>query len=314
MYRFVKILVILAFMAILGLVGMIVGFMIYNDAPVIHGDLELNLHYKGDKHLDLYQPTIQVYEKSPVVLYFHGGAWMIGRKESINNARFHGAINTLREEGYAVVSPEYALATEDKSPFPDCVIDAYDAADWILANAETYNFDVDNIGVMGESAGAHLALMAGFDDSRHNAKINYIVDVYGPTNLYTLYQQQIPFIDTIKAQIPFLGDMDIPKMLFGFDPEVEVDSAKALALANSPVQFIRPSSPPILIIHGNQDRVVPISQSEVLIDYLDSFDVKYEFHILDSVDHAFRGASEDQKAKTQEWISEFVMDNYVQIN
>lgn len=290
---------------------MIAGFMIYNDAPVLHGDLEFNIHYKGDKHIDLYQPTNQVYSQSPVVLYFHGGAWMIGRKESINNARFHGAINTLRAQGYAVVSPEYALATEERSPFPDCVVDAYDAADWILENADTYNFDVENIGVMGESAGAHLALMTGYLEAGHQAKIQYIVDVYGPTDLYTLYQQQIPFIDTIKEQIPFLGDMDIPKMLFGFDPEVEVDRAKALALANSPVQYIHNASPPTLIIHGNQDRVVPISQSEVLINYLDSLDVVYDYHVLDSVDHAFRGASEAQKAKTQKWISDFVLAHYL---
>lgn len=300
-----------ACIGLLVILGLIVGFFVVNEAPILQGDVEYNLHY-GDnhQHIDLYLPTKEVYDRRPVLLYFHGGAWMVGRKESINNARFNVAINNLRSNGYAVVSPSYTLAEEDQSPFPACIQDAYAASDWIVEHAEDYRFDLNNVGVMGESAGAHLALMTGYNLDKHSLDIDYIVDVYGPTDLFNLYREMMPFMDTIKQRIPFLGDMDIPKMLFGFDPESDLSKAKALAKAYSPLEFISLDSPPVLIIHGEEDRVVPVSQSQMLEAALNELDIINEQHYLEGMDHAFRGASEEQKAKTQDWISRFVLEEY----
>ncbi len=310
MYRVIKVLILFCFIGLLAILGLVIGFFIANDAPILHGDIEYNLHYKPGQHIDLYLPTTEKYSQRPVLLYFHGGAWIVGRKESINNARFNTAINRLRSQGYAIVSPSYTLAEEESSPFPACIEDAYAASDWIIENADVYNFDLSNVGVMGESAGGHLAMMTGFNSNQHDVSFDYIVDVYGPTDLYRLYKDMIPFMDTIKQRIPFLGDMDIPKMLFGFDPESDTLKAKALAKAYSPVEYINEDSPPLLIIHGEEDRVVPVSQSHELVDSMLKFNLNTQTHYIEGMDHAFRGATDVQKEKTQKWIEEFILDQY----
>src|SRR5687767_14074552 len=66
-------------------------FLIANDAPIITGNVTRNVEYKDGLKLDVYAPTRQVYDKTPVVLYIHGGAWIAGAKEGINFNRFNQA-------------------------------------------------------------------------------------------------------------------------------------------------------------------------------------------------------------------------------
>ncbi|MDP5138974.1 MAG: alpha/beta hydrolase, partial [Spirosomaceae bacterium] len=149
----------------LALGAWIAYFLLTTEPPITQGEVLYGVEYKNGQTLDIYQPTKQVYDKTPVVFFIHGGAWIGGRKESINMTRFSGAVNMLRESGYAVISPEYTLAEEGKSPFPDCINDIADAVEWTRANAETYKFDVNNFGIFGESAGGHIAMMNAFPDS-----------------------------------------------------------------------------------------------------------------------------------------------------
>jgi acetyl esterase/lipase len=99
----------------------LVYFLVSNDAPIVVGNVVRNIEYKPGLKLDIYQPTTKVYDKAPVIVYVHGGAWIAGFKESLNFNRFNHAINTLRESGYAIVSVNYTLAQANKSPFPACL-------------------------------------------------------------------------------------------------------------------------------------------------------------------------------------------------
>ena len=155
---FRKLLIAFGIITIAG-VAWLTWFFVANEAPILMGDVIHHVAYKNNLTLDIYQPTDTVYAKNPVVVFFHGGAWIMGIKESININRFNDAINRLRQQGYAVISPEYTLADDGKSPFPDCIIDARDVLVWIKNNAEIYHFDLQNVGLFGESAGAHIALM-----------------------------------------------------------------------------------------------------------------------------------------------------------
>lgn len=290
------------------------------DAPLLKGKVDLCITYKQDLLLDIYEPTKEVYDKHPVLIYVHGGAWIGGAKVTVNNDRFHGAFNTLREQGYAIVSPDYTLARYGKSPFPDCVSDVFEALAWIEKNASTYNFDLNNIGMIGESAGGHLALMAAYANAEQFTKansldLNYVIGIYPPTDLQKLYVDQQGLIQEIKASVANLPDFvkkmtDVKQYLFPFDPEKDPERTKAFTGVHSPINYLKDKVPATLLVHGDADRVVPVSQSKVLIAEMEKRNIPVEYHEPAGVDHAFRGASPEQKAQTQKWIIDFVRKEY----
>ena len=143
--------------------------------------------------LDIYGPIKQVYKSSPVLLYVHGGSFAYGDK-SIPNA-LSPVLDTFREQGYTIISTSYELM-KDKENFNKQISDVKDTIRWIYKNKSVYNFDTNEIGVIGVSSGAHLSLMAGYsneaeftDDaelSKYPSKIKYLIDFAGPTDLSLL--------------------------------------------------------------------------------------------------------------------------------
>lgn len=293
----------------------LIVFFKKNNAPILQGNLFYHLSYKEDLHLDIYQPTKKIHKKNPVVVYVHGGAWIIGRKESINNGRLDGAFNLLREQGYSIISPTYTLGQLGKSPFPSCIDDINSALKWIKDNQEKYNFDTKNIGIIGESAGAHIAMMVAYQKEVETPRINYLVGIYGPVDLNRLYLEGKPLLDSLNLYLDHLPEklhsqLDFNQYLFGFDPEIDSLKTQKFAAQFSPIEFIGKSAPPTLLVHGSKDRLVPYQQSESLIQKLDSLNIPHQLLTLEGVDHAFRGATEEQMKKTHETIVDFIIQKY----
>jgi len=300
--------------------GYLLFFFRSEEAPALKGEVIFSLPYRGELALDVYQPTQKVYSKAPVLVYIHGGAWITGGKGSVNNARFNDAFNQLRNKGYAIVSPDYTLASFGNTPFPACLADGFAALQWIEKHADSLGFDMENVGLLGESAGGHiaqaLAYMGGpVVDQPPAPTIRYLVDVYGPTDLSRLYRDQIPLIDSIKSATSRLPErwqkcLDVTYYLFGFDPTTDSTRAENLAFQYSPIHYLTPEAPPTLLIHGEEDRVVPYSQSQILQRGLDSLGIPNDLHPLPGVDHAFRDATESQKEQVQQWITDFALAHY----
>ncbi|MEN8137292.1 MAG: alpha/beta hydrolase [Bacteroidota bacterium] len=291
-------------------------FIYSNDAPIIHGKIAYNIEFKKDRTLDIYFPTQTVFEKSPVLLFLHGGAWITGRKETVNNNRFNVAFNKLRNTGYTIISPEYTLAEDEHSPFPDCIIDGYDALEWVKQHSDSLNIQMNHIGIMGESAGGHIAMMMAFTSpsdfglNYENNNFDFIIDVYGPSELNDLYNSATS--DTINAYLeklpPILHDkLDVAKLIFGFDPKKDSSRAKEFSDKFSPLCYLDKGEAPVLMIHGNADQVVPLDQSKTLKRKLDSLNIEHELRILENVNHGFIGATDVQKNDIQNWIVSFVI-------
>ncbi len=319
MKKFAKRLVLFVVVVTVIFLGWLVFFFASNEAPLMYGEVRYHIKYNESQELDVYFPTREVKSPIPVILFIHGGAWIGGTKAAININRFNQAINQLRESGYAVVSPDYTLARDWQTPFPACIVDAFDALEWIKTHAEENQFDLKNVGVFGESAGAHIAMMLAFSEpqdfglSYQKTDFRYVVDVYGPNDLFELYR--MPAIDSVRSVLAKLPgslqeSLDLPRMLFGFDPEKDSLRAQQLMALHSPVRYLSQGLPPVLMIHGDQDQIVPVGQSIRLQRKLDSLSVSNSLHVLEGVDHAFRGASDSQKKQVQDWIAKFIIENY----
>ena len=290
------------------------------DAPILQGNVDINVEYKKGLALDIYQPTNDIYSKRPVLIYYHGGAWVTGSKITVNNDRFHATFNALREKGYTIISPDYTLAEFKESPFPNCIADAFDVITWIENNASTYNLDTDNVGVLGESAGGHLALMVAYADIEkftkpNNIILNYVVGIYPPTDLGTLHNDHKEMRSRVNESTASLPEsmkeyFSIDQYLYGFDSDKDTLKARQISDLCSPIRHVTENSPSTLLIHGNKDRVVPISQSTSLKEKMDSVGHGLSFHTLDGVDHAFMNATTQQNEQTQTWIINFVTSKH----
>src|SRR5262249_25612572 len=120
----------------------------------------------------------------PLIVWIHGGAWKGGNKEEFQNA-----IRESAQAGYVAASLAYRLAP--KHVFPAQVEDCKCAIRWLRANAERLHIDPNRIGVVGSSAGAHLAMMLGAMDSSdglddsggslgQSSRVNVAVSYAGP--------------------------------------------------------------------------------------------------------------------------------------
>lgn len=302
----------------LAAVAFATNFVYRSKAPVISGNVEYGIPYKDELKLDVYKPTRERFERSPVILYVHGGAWIGGTRSAINFNRYHGAINTLRSNGYTIICPDYSLAGETESVFPQCILDVYDAIEWTKDNAALYNLDTTNIGLFGESAGAHIAMMIAFSEKplegKHaKTKFNYLVDVAGPNDLTDIYHgQALEKIDASVRRVSriFGSEFNIKEYVFGFDPSQDSIRASQLMDTFSPINLVTENTTPMLIIHGKVDRIVPVTQSQNLKAKLDELQIKSEIHVLDSVDHNFIHATRAQMDSTQIWIADFVLRHY----
>ena len=192
----------------------------------------------------------------PTVVWLTGGGWQKVSK----NAHVPEMVY-LAEAGYTVATVEYRSSEDD--PFPAQIEDVKAAIRFLRKNAALYQVDPDRVAVMGESAGGHLAALAGtttgtglFDVGENldfSSDVTCAVDWYGPSD----------FTDFGTSE----------SGLFSFPPEAlliggGIGRNPEKARAASPITYVGEKTPPFLILHGTDDQLVPFSQSEKLYEKL----------------------------------------------
>ena len=225
---------------------------------------QLNLVYtrvgNWEGKMDLYTPPPGG-KPSAVVINIHGGGWNHGVKES------QTGFNSFFKESFAVANIEYRL-----TPFataPAAVEDARCALIYLVKNAEALNIDLNRIVVMGGSSGGHLALMTGYleNDPIYDSqcpgakkiKVAAVIDKYGITDVWDwAYGKDL----TSKSATNWLGAK-------------KNDSIFARSL--SPLYYVKKTTPPTFIVHGDADPTVPYQQSVALYKKLQEAGVTSAF-------------------------------------
>jgi acetyl esterase/lipase len=216
---------------------------------------------------------------APAVIYLHGGSWVGG---DYNSGGFiiDEIGPTLNAEGFVTASANYRLGPEN--PWPAQIEDAKCAVRYLRANATSLHIDPKRIGVWGHSAGGHLASLvatappsAGWDGGAYpneSSAVEAVTDLAGPANLVTLDEEGVP--GEVKTNF---------KSLLGPTPPEELPQALAAA---SPVTYVSSDDPPFLIVHSDDDGIVPFMQSEELAATLKKADVPTEFLVVHGGGHS----------------------------
>jgi len=123
----------------------------YGNARIMK-DIPYTAHPHPRQTLDLYLPKDKAQGPATLIVWMHGGAWMLSNKDW-NNVKY------LVKHGYALASVDYRLS--DDARFPAQIQDCNTALNFLLANASTYGFSPNHFAVGGASAGGHLALLLG---------------------------------------------------------------------------------------------------------------------------------------------------------
>lgn len=232
--------------------------------------------------MDIYIPT-KAAKPMPVILWIHGGAWIMGTKEDTPALFF-------MKSGYAVASINYRYSSA--AIYPAQIEDAKAAVRWIRANAAKYHFDPNRIAAFGNSAGGHLAALLGttgdikplegnLGNPEQSSKVQAVVDWCGPTDFLTIEEQG----DEANQLHPRDPKGPVAK-LFGGLPSKKQE----LAAAASPVTFVTNDDPPFLIMHGDHDTVVPIKQSSDFYSVLKASRVHVVYQVVKNGGHNFFSA------------------------
>ncbi|MFD4244990.1 alpha/beta hydrolase fold domain-containing protein [Streptomyces sp. NPDC058525] len=233
----------------------------------------------------------------PAVVWIHGGGWLDGDRRypppTVPAALLHGAVLAA---GLALVSVDYRHSLE--APFPAQLHDVKAAVRYVRAHADALGIDPGRIGVWGESAGGHLAALAGLvgPGSAGGAALEgtegvgsgdtgvlAVVDWYGCSDLVALAAHPMP---PMPSEVAF---PDPYEALLGAPVAADPEPARVA----SPVTYAGgPHLPPFLLVHGTHDGLVPYSQSEALAEALEAAGGEVTLRPVEGADHIFLGSPE----------------------
>lgn len=231
---------------------------------------EHDVDYLGDgrkEKADLYlPPSPQPGRKHPAVVIIHGGGWAGGEKRASREINIG---TTLALNGYVGMSIDYLLANQDHPgpTWPQNLHDCKTAVRWLRRNAERLQVDPDHIGVIGGSAGGHLAAMVGLcggeldPPGEGDCRVQCAVDLYGPVLWFE--QRDLSMFRQQRA--------DAPELYKQADPRAHIDKM----------------DPPLLILHGTADKTVAVADSEALAAAMKAAGAAHQIEIIPDAPHSF---------------------------
>ncbi|MEP6733935.1 MAG: alpha/beta hydrolase [Chryseolinea sp.] len=240
-----------------------------------------NIPYANDtlkKHLlDIYVPA-NAKGDVPLVIWIHGGAWMMNDKYA-DMGYMKNTVKGFLEKGYALASIDYRHSTT--AIFPAQIQDCNAAVEFLYNNAAKYKLNKNKFALIGFSAGGHLASLLALS-------LNNDVAAFYAVKKKPSFK--------IKLVLDFYGPSDFLVMVGGGDPDMKGDPISTLLGASairrpdlsnraSPVTYVDAGDPPFFIVNGEKDESVPYQQSVLLQSYLNIAKVPNEITIVKGAPH-----------------------------
>ena len=268
--------------------GLVLVAFLLSAVPIIHSESrekpfvwERDLVYSRENGVDLMLDIVwpsKIQGPLPAVIY-------LPRPESgTARSTYSMQLFSAARKGFIGVTLDYhSLELEERGKakyrFPAQLLDIKAAIRWLRTNAEQYFIDPSSIGVIGWSYGGYLALMAGFtgpgdgfEEADSDTRVQAVVSLAGFTDWTLMDESDAEWSLGGKAR-------DMP----------------AVYRRASPLTYVREDSPPVLLIHGDKDVVIPPEHTELLDKKLAEAGVEHATIIVEGEDHLALAAYVDKK-------------------
>jgi acetyl esterase/lipase len=229
--------------------------------------------YRAGLRLDLLTPAAA--GRHPLVVYLPGGGFVVAPRTMARRER-----GFIAAAGYAVASVAYRT-TRQHATYADALTDIQSAISHLIGHADEYGIESNRIAVWGESAGGYLASLAGLSDPR------------------------------IRAVVDQFGASDLSHAADGFDRRMHAALANPRhpihrygATAANPIDLIRSGAPAFLLLHGDDDRIIPPAQTLALHQALRAAGADSTRYLLGGAGHGRLARSRKQ---ARQWTSVQVM-------
>lgn len=277
----------------------------FNLTNVIQETTLLDVSYGAHEQqaFDIYLPEGRTTTKTKVLIIIHGGSWVNGDKNSFTDFALQ-----LKENNpnHAIVNINYVLGTEDHFAFPNQFLDIKNIIEFIKYNQSEYRIKPE-FGLIGSSSGGHLALQYTYDYDTNN-DVKFVASLGGPTDfLDPFYSQQT------EALTNFLVDQDHYSSISSVLNNTTTNTINTTDILRSlsPLYNVNRKSSPTLLVHSNQDMIVPISNANILNNFLNEFDIEHSLEIFEGGHGSWN--SEDNIVITHSLLNDFI-ENYLDIN
>ncbi len=256
--------------------------------------------------LTLFLPKEPSAGKMPIMVYTHGGGWGGGDKYRIFGRAYLDTMRRLLDEGIAIATIEYRLTRVGTSTTIDSVEDCKDAVRFLVKHADDYGIDPDRIGLWGGSAGGHLALMTGLADNTlfkgdeklrdYDPEFRCIVAYYPATTFQHPELLKGSNFERPERMIPIIGGLAAD-----FPGRVEL---------LSPTEHLHKESPPVLLMHGDKDTILPIGLSEYFMTVAKEREANATFIVVKQGGHSFSGVEiEPTMKEINDMAAEFILEH-----
>jgi acetyl esterase/lipase len=253
----------------------------------------------ADEHplyADLFTPVVTPKYRRPAIVFLHGGCWRFGNKNQFGRQASYLA------KAHEILSLSIDYRLSEEAPFPAALQDAKCAVRWLRAHAITLNLDPKRIAMIGGSAGAHLAALAATTDGIEQYEGDGGDQGYPSCiDLAVLLNGEFDLVDLVRKG-SLIEDM---KVFLGST----FQENPALYEQTSPFKRLHPSTPPILLLHGEQDQCVSSCQSVAMHEKLNMMGIHSELEIFHGKEHGWFNYDPDYKIVLNR-IEEFLAKHF----
>lgn len=246
------------------------------NSNILEAQTLLNVAYASNnslQNMDVYLPANRNTLTTFPIILVHGGSWSGGDKTDFDAdiTSIKGSLNN-----YAIFNINYRLANGTTILLQQQIDDINTAINFITSKANDYQINTTKWGILGASAGAHLALLKTYKYNTDN-KIKAVADLFGPTNMTWMYNNHPyptlsqPIIQNVMGTTPALN----PTLYYNA----------------SPINFASTAVTPTIIFHGTADDIVPISESVNLKNALITAGISFEYYSYNGESHGWTGAN-----------------------
>ena len=285
---------------------------VLKNSPTMEGQMKLvqNINYSkagGEENpmtlflpWNLDDPNIKT-EKKPLIVFVQGSAWTTPDRE------FEiPQLSAFARSGYIVATIEHRSSLNGHA-FPAFLQDAKCAIRYLRANADKYGIDSERVAIWGTSSGGNNALLVGLtgdvpefkteEYAEYSDKVCAVVECFGPTDLpamSSMPDDEEPAISDIQYIMNGLCGGDMEKL-------------SEVMMAMSPINYVEKGKdvPPFLLIHGDNDPIVPYEQMTSLFEKMVECEYDVEAWRIEGAEHEGTFWSQD----VYDVIGEFLKKN-----